>query len=193
MRTPWQILLTSMLALGIAFPLHAREGEDFPSGASYEACGMIASQYLTTIQLLQKGFAPEILRETLPGLTDKGAQRIDSLHRQIERSSVTETYSGVNARYARCASRVHDQRGQPEPGTRQHHFYVCAGENKVRYEILLAALAGGQPGAIREQLAPPHRKAADRIFKRLKESDVETVFSELASELKRCLKQDPAG
>ena len=192
MSNPWWQLAMAALALVIALPLQAREEDGFPSGASYEACGMIASQYLTTIQLLQKGFEPQILKDTLPGLTDQGASRIDVLHEQIERTSVTETYSGVNARYARCASRVHDHRGQPGPGTRQHHFYVCAGENKVRYEILLAALAGGQPDEIREQLAPPHQKAATRIFERLQESDVETVFSELASELKRCLKQDPA-
>lgn len=192
MRLAWRKLAVAALALMIAPPLLAREEPGFPSGASYEACSMIASQYLTTIQLLQKGFAPEVLKKTLPGLTDKGAQRIDSLQSQIERTSVTDTYSGVNARYARCASRVHEQRGQPGPGTRQHHFYVCAGENKVRYEILLAALAGGQPEEIREQLAPPHQKAATRIFRRLKETDVETVFNELASELKRCLKQDPA-
>jgi len=189
---PWRMLLIVGLASLFAFPLQAREETGFPSGASYEACSMIASQYLTTIQLLQKGFDPQILKETLPGLTDQGARRIDSLRQQIERSGTTETYSGVNARYARCASKVHEQRGQPDPGTRQHHFYVCAGENKVRYEILLAALAGGQPGEIREQLAPPHRKAANRIFQRLRESNVETVFSELASELKVCLKQDPA-
>ena len=193
MTGPWRMRFIIVLASMLALPLQAREETGFPSGTSYEVCSMIASQYLTTIQLLQKGFAPQILKKTLPGLTDQGAHRIDSLQQQVERSGVTETYSGVNARYARCASQVHEQRGQPKPGTRQHHFYVCAGENKVRYEILLAALAGGQLEEIREQLAPPHRKAASRIFQRLRESDVETVFSELASELKVCLKQDPAG
>lgn len=187
------MLLIATLALMVALPLQARDETGFPSGASYEACSMIASQYLTTIQLLQKGFDPEVLKETLPGLTEPGARRIDSLQKQIERSGVIETYSGVNARYARCASNVHEQRGQPDPGTRQHHFYVCAGENKVRYEILLAALAGGQPEEIREQLAPPHRKVATRIFQRLRESNTDVVFSELASELKMCLKKDPAG
>lgn len=193
MRDLKRTLLAGSLALAMVLPLPLRAADDFPSGASYEACSMIASQYLTTIQLLQKGFEAEVLKETLPGLTDKGAQRIDSLQQQISRSGITETYSGVNARYARCAERVHEQRGQPEPGTRQHHFYVCAGENKVRYEILLAAWAGGQLEEVQEQLAAPHRKAAARIFKRLRESNAENVFSELASELKLCLNQDPAG
>lgn len=188
-----QTLLAVGMGLVLGQPLPARADSDFPSGASYEACSMIASQYLTTIQLLQKGFEPEILKDTLPGLTDKGARRIDALEQQIERSSVEETYSGVNSRYARCAAQVHEQRGQPEPATRQHHFYVCAGENKVRYEILLAAWAGGKLEDIGKQLAPPHRKAAARIFRRLEESNLEAVFSDLASELKRCLNQDPAG
>jgi len=179
------LLLASVVVVPGLSP--AQESRGFPSGASYEACGMIASQYLTTIQLVQQGFDPPILKQTLPGLTDKGAERIDAMHEQIEQNGLVETYSGVNARFASCASRVNDNRGNPERGTREHHFYVCAGENKVRYEILLAALAGGGLEEVRPQLAEPHRRVADKIFRRLEETDVATVFREMASELKACL------
>lgn len=175
-----------LLLLG-PFPLPAMAETPPVAGASYEACSMIASQYLTTVQLFQQGLEPEILKQTLPGLTDEGARRIDALHEQVQRAGLVETYSAINSRYARCAQEVHEERGQPERHERQHHFYVCAGENKIRYEILLAAWAGGDREEVLQQLHPQHQVAANTIYDLYQEQGKEAVFNQLATELKQCL------
>lgn len=128
--------------------------------ASYEACALIASQYLTSVQLMEQGLEPAILKGTLPGLSKAGAKRIDKLHKTLSSNGPVDTYSNIHARFARCARNVHDQRGPPEPGSRQDLFYRCSGENKIRYEIALAAFAGGGLKAVREQLAPRHKPLA---------------------------------
>ncbi len=175
-----------MLAL-TALPF-AGKAEDAPvSGASYEACSMVASQYLTTVQLLQQGLEPEILKETLPGLTEEGARRIDAIHDQVSNAGFLETYSGINARFARCARQVYEAQGEPQRGEREHHFYVCAGENKIRYEILLAAWAGGDREEVLQQLQPQHQVAANSIYDLYKDEGAVTVFHQLATELKQCL------
>ncbi len=157
--------------------------------ASYEACGLIASQYLTSVQLMEQGLAPEVLKDTLPGLSKAGANRIDKLHETLRANGPVDTYSNIHARFARCARRVHDQRGAPEPGTRQDLFYRCAGENKVRYEIALAAFAGGTLEEVREQLAPRHKPVADALFERYKKTDAATVLRDIGTTFKACLRQ----
>ena len=185
-------LLVGTLTLLAATSSPAAQASDGRSaGTTYEACGLVAGQYLTTIQLLQQGFDAAVLKETLPGLTGKGARRIRAIEDQISEDGLIDTYSSVNARYARCASRVNDNQGKPEPKTREQHFYICAGENKVQYEIMLAALAGGHLEEVKPQLAKAHRGMAEKIYRRLGETNVATVFREMASELKACLNTAP--
>lgn len=162
-------------------------------GASFEACSMVASQYLTTVQLIESGLEPEILKETLPGLTDQGAQRIDALYEQVRRHGASETYSNIKSQYARCAQSVFDEHGEPSAQTREHHFYVCAGENKIRYEILLAAWMGGELESVQEQLQAAHQDVAEVIFQMHEQHGLDAVFNELTQDLKQCIQQAPAG
>lgn len=191
MRPP-RALVTPLALLLLAVPaLKAETDNAAPAfqGASYEACGLIASQYLTSLQLMEEGLAPKILKETLPGLSDAAAQRIDRLHEALSNQGATETYSQIHARFARCARSVHERRGAPEPGTRQDRFYRCAGENKIRYEITLAAFAGGRMKDVREQLAPRHKPIAEALFQRYEETDAATVLRDIATTFKACLRQ----
>ena len=181
---PRRVLIPLMLAAFTLAPFKTAMAE-----ASYEACGLIASQYLTSVQLMEQGLSPEVLKDTLPGLSKAGARRIDKLHQMLSANGPVDTYSNIHARFARCARNVHDQRGEPEPGTRQDLFYRCAGENKIRYEIALAAFAGGGLKEVREQLAPRHKPVAEALFQRYEETDAATVLREIGTTFKACLRQ----
>lgn len=183
------------VAAGVLVPFAAASHGELPEsgGASFEACSMVASQYLTTVELIESGLEAEILKETLPGLTDTGAERIDALYEQVQQHGTTETYSNIKSQYASCAQSVFDEQGEPDAQTREHHFYVCAGENKTRYEILLAAWMGGELESVQEQLQPPHQEVAEVIYRMHEEHGLDAVFSELTQDLKQCIQQAPAG
>jgi len=171
--------------------LAATSAQATPGEASFETCGNIAGEQLTTIQLYQRGLSLEVLKETLPGLSSEGEKRVERFYQAIEEEGLTSAYSATNARYARCAKSVNDRRGIPERGTREHHFYVCAGENKVRYEVLLAAWAGGDIKEVLPQLQPAHREPARAIYEQMETEGTAQTFNALATELKRCLNGAP--
>lgn len=183
------VLITAMILPAAA---QTSGGGKAFEGASYQACGLIASQYLTSIQLMEQGLSPQILMETLPGLSDAGKRRINQLHNALNKDGATETYANIHARFARCARNVHDQRGEPDTGTREDLFYRCAGENKIRYEIALAAFAGGSLEEVRKQLAPRHRPIAEAVFQRYRETDAATVLREIGTTFKACLRAPAA-
>lgn len=154
---------------------------------SFESCSMITSEYLTTLQLMSRGFEREALINNLPGITEDARQRVNSLFTTVETEGLVETYSRINSEYARCARTVYDSRGTPVTGTREAHFHFCAGENKVRYEILLAAVIGADQAEVAEQLAAQHQPAVPALYDLYQSEGALQVFDELASELKRCL------
>ncbi|XOZ34340.1 hypothetical protein ACMDCT_03675 [Halomonadaceae bacterium KBTZ08] len=188
-------VLGAIPLLAMAAATHATSNDKAFKGASYQACGLIASQYLTSVQLMQQGLSPAILQDTLPGLSEAGAQRIDQLHRALEESGATATYSHIHARFARCAQSVHDQNGEPDPGTREYLFYRCAGENKIRYEIALAAFAGGELDEVQGQLSPRHKPIAEALFQRYQKTGAATVLREIGTTFKACLREpaEPSG
>lgn len=186
-RHPMRLVLMVVILAGPA--AHASDGTAAFEGASYEACGLIASQYLTSVQLMQEGLEPELLKRTLPGLSESGGRRITRLHQTLSETGAEETYSNIHARFARCARNVHEQRGKPEPGSREDLFYRCAGENKIRYEVALAAFAGGRMQEVRKQLAPRHKAVAEALFQRYRETDATTVLSDIGTTFKACLRK----
>ncbi|MDX1458077.1 MAG: hypothetical protein R3276_10850 [Marinobacter sp.] len=154
---------------------------------SFESCSMITSEYLTILQLMSRGFERDALINNLPGISDDARQRVDSLFTTVESDGLVETYSRINSEYARCAKGVYDSRGTPADDTREAHFHFCAGENKVRYEILLAAVIGADQTEVAEQLAAQHQPAVPALYELYQSEGALQVFDELASELKRCL------
>lgn len=154
---------------------------------SFETCTMITSEYLTTLQLIGRGLGPETLSETLPDVSDQARKRIDELARAVRDDGLSSVYSQVNAEYARCAKAVYDHDGAPKPQTREAHFYICAGENKVRYDVLMSAVVGGSQSEVLPQLAPSQRDAARTIFELYQDRGTAAVFDKLADELKFCI------
>lgn len=179
------LAVTGIIIAGFASPTFA---DAATPGHSYESCSMITSEYVTVLQLASRGLSGEVLKNTLPGLSEKAEDRIDALLRMAGNEGLVDTYSTVNSEYARCAAGVFESNGMPSQGSREAHFHFCAGENKVRYEVLLAALVGAPKEKVLAQLKPRHQEAATAIYD-LHQSEGElVVFDSLGAELKYCLK-----
>jgi len=163
-------------------------GSDREAGhQSFESCSMIASEYLTIVQLHEKGFTPAQLKKNLPDISTQGKKDIDNLYKLIAQNGLTSTYSDINARYARCAKAVYKRRGKPAPGTREYRYYYCAGENKLRYQILVAVYLGGTRKEVIPQVPESRRKVANALFDTFQKNGIDATFDSLATELKHCL------
>ncbi len=180
--------VTGLMVLGLAMAgTQVAGSEPDYRQQSYETCSLITSEYVTVLQLIQRGFDRAALAQALPGLSDPARKRMAALYDTVERQGLLATYSAVNAEYARCAQAVHDRQGQPAAISRQGHFHFCAGENKMRYQILMAAVAGASEEAILARLNSIHRPTAAALLQLYREQDALAVFSTLADELKHCI------
>lgn len=171
----------------------AASAEQKASGGkqSYESCGLITSEYLTVLQLVSRGFTPENLKQALPDISPKAGKRVDRLVGMAKNDGLIDTYSTINSEYASCARKVFNDRGLPAKGSREAHFHRCAGENKVRYEVTIAALIGASRSDVVKQLDPSHRPDAEKIFREINSKGGLGTFDRLATELKRCLAAIP--
>ncbi|WP_166263704.1 hypothetical protein [Marinobacter caseinilyticus] len=154
---------------------------------SYETCSLITSEYVTVLQLIYRGFDQAALTASLPGLSSEAKTRMHSLYQTVEREGLLETFSVVNSEYADCAANVFRLTGSPPRSGRDGHFYFCAGENKTRYQILMAALVGADADQVVPQLADQHKPAARSLFVLYREKGALPVFDALAAELKFCI------
>jgi hypothetical protein len=158
---------------------------------SYESCGLITAEYATVLQLLSRGISPGHLKESLPDISTKAQGRIDYLASMVKNDGLVDSYSRINGEYASCAKKVFEARGLPTPGSREAHFYRCAGENKVGYEAAIAALIGASEKEVIGQLEPQHRSGGEAVFIDLKSKGSKGMFDGLATRLKRCLAAAP--
>ncbi|WP_169334074.1 hypothetical protein [Marinobacter nanhaiticus] len=154
---------------------------------SFETCGLITSEYVTVLQLLKQGFTEKQLLASLPGLTDSGAERVEALVDAVNKKGLTETFSAVNSEYARCSQGVYDLRGAPDPVSREGHFYFCAGENKLRYEILMAASLQAPEDEVLTQVPRQRQRIVQAIFDLYRDDGLPAAFDAIGDELKYCL------
>ncbi|SDX43767.1 hypothetical protein SAMN04487960_109110 [Marinobacter mobilis] len=177
-------LITTGFILLLAMNAQAEQ----PSGRqSYESCSLITSQYLTVIQLLGRGFDEEMLQQTLPEITAESSARVAALGELVNNEGLTKTYTRVNVEFARCATAVYQQHGVPESGSREAHFHFCAGENKVRHEVLMAAMLEAPESAVRAQLPETHQSIVSPLYSLYGTDGADAVYDSLASELKLCI------
>lgn len=148
---------------------------------------MITSEYVTVLQLLNQGFTEKQLLASLPGLTDSGAKRVEALVQAAREKGLAETFSAVNAEYGRCSQRVYDKRGAPDPVSREGHFYFCAGENKLRYEILMAASLDAPEDEVLAQVPRQRQRIAQAIFDLHRKEGLVSALDAIGDELKYCL------
>jgi hypothetical protein len=172
----------------LCLPLSAHAlAADASSTQSYESCSVITGEYLTILQLSGRGLSAEILTESLPDISEDAARRAKALARLVQENGLTETYSTIYSEYATCAKNVYENHGIPESGSREDHFFYCAGENKIRYEISVAAIIGAEPADVISQLPPGYGKIVRDIFSLQQSAGSDVLFDTLATELKHCI------
>lgn len=154
---------------------------------SFETCGMITSEYITVLQLIKKEFTGKQLEQSLPALSKKGSRRVDELSEAVKKNGLVETFSAVNSEYARCSKTVYKREGKPESSSRENHFYFCAGENKLRYEFLVAATLDADIKEVIRQIPASRKQMVHAIYDLQDDEGTEATFDAIGDELKYCL------
>ena|GEM_PF-534610 len=187
-RTPLPLSAVAVAAIQMVVAAMPSVTHAAPTGAqSYESCSMISSEYLTITQLLDSGFTVPQLQETLPGISEGGKKRVTALAKEKADQGTEATLSRINAEFSRCAKQVYDRSGLPPEDSREQGFYRCAGENKVRYELFLAAKAGAEVDEVMPQVHQLHRPVAAALFELYESDGAREVLLQMADELKRCV------
>ncbi len=159
---------------------------------SYQSCSMITAELLTTTQLYGRGIPLDLLIKSLPDLSKQGENRVRNVYQSLTTSDLLSSYSAINSDYAKCAKKVHSQRGKPKPTAIEYGYYFCAGENKLRYEIALAIYLKASKEEVIPQLPRSRQDIGSHYFDLAEQSGLEAVFDLMANNLKQCLNQIPA-
>lgn len=163
------------------------QAADASGRQSYESCSVITIEYLTILQLSGRGLSGEALAESLPDISADAARRARALAKLVRKNGLAETYSTIYSEYAACAKNVYESQGIPDSESREAHFFYCAGENKIRYEISMAAIIGATPTDVIGQLPPSYGRTVHGIFNLQKSEGSNVLFDTLATELKHCI------
>ncbi len=179
--------LMPMMAVSLAVSLWPEQAEAGDRAHSFETCSLIAAEYLTVLQLASRGLNEATLKASLPDISAGARLRVDSLLALSREEGLVDTHSRVHSEYGACARRVFTKVGMPEAGTRDSAFHFCAGENRVRYEITLAAVLEAPVEDVKRSLEPQHHAVASAIYRIFESEGPLVTFDHLAGELKHCL------
>ncbi len=156
---------------------------------NFQSCSVIASELLTAAQLHYKGFKLTELYESLPGLTAKGKERLTETFQSIEQHGLVSAFSAINSRYARCAKQVFQITGKPSATSSESLFYFCSGENKLRYEFIVAFAGNVDVEQLAKKTPSARRQLVYYMWDIYSKNGLESVFDFSATELKRCITQ----
>jgi hypothetical protein len=156
---------------------------------SHLSCAIITSEHLTVLQLYQRGLPKKLAIETLPNITRGARQRVDYVYQLAKRVGILNAYSDINTNFARCSTLVHKIKGKPAADQKEHAYYFCSGENKVRYEIILLIDQLYTLESIYEKIPKDHHHIAASYKRLIDEKGTLAGFDLTANNLKACLKQ----
>lgn len=153
------------------------------------SCSVLTVEQLTILQLAQRGISKEEALEVLPFSQKKAQQRVEQVYSLIEQEGILNSYSMVNSNYARCAKLVYEAKGAPAADLLEYPYYFCAGENKVRYEIILRINQYFDIDRVLAQTPDSHFDVAIQYFKLVENKGLLSSFDYTANNLKACLNQ----
>ena len=156
---------------------------------SFLSCSIITSEHLTVLQLYQRGVPRDLAIESLPKITRAAKQRVKYVYDLAQKIGILNAYTDINTNYARCSAMVHTINGIPAADLKEHQYYFCAGENKVRFELIIMS---NQNKTLNQQLdAFPNRYQPTIIdlFRLIKTKGTLAAFDLTANNLKACLNQ----
>lgn len=154
---------------------------------SYASCALITSEYLTSLQLYQRGVSKDLALAELPRISRSAKTRLGYVYDLAKQQGLLNTYADINTNFARCSRQVYQQLGQPAQDSTDYGYYFCAGENKLRFEMILR----GDQSLSRERylaLAPDsHLDIALRYYQLIQGKGLLAAFDYTANNLKSCL------
>ena len=156
---------------------------------SFLSCSIITSEHLTALQLYQRGLPKELALASLPGISRDGRKRLDYVYDWAKRIGILNAYADINTNYARCSTLVYEQNGRPAVDLKEHAYYFCSGENKIRYEIILKLDKQMSMNEITYKLPIRYAQVAEHYKKLIDNKGILAAFDLTANNLKACLQQ----
>lgn len=156
---------------------------------SFLSCSIITSEHLTALQLYQRGLPKELALASLPGISRDGKKRLEYVYDWAKRSGILNAYADINTNYARCSTLVYEQNGRPAADLKEHAYYFCSGENKIRYEIILKLDQQMSMNEITHKLPIRYTQVAERYKRLINDKGMLAAFDLTANNLKACLQQ----
>ena len=180
-------VLLLLLIAPIAFSKEAPSAPDIPH--DYISCAFLTLEQLTILQLAQRGINQETALETLPLSRAKAKDRIKTVYNLLEQEGILNAYSVINSNYARCAKLVYEAKGTPAKDLLEYPYYFCAGENKIRYEIILRINQSFDIDKVLSETPDSHFDVAIQYFKLVENKGLLASFDYTANNLKACVQQ----
>lgn len=150
---------------------------------------MMTAEYLTTLQLYQRGISEEQALKEIPFSSRGAKERLQQIYQLARSESILDSYSFINTNFARCAKQAHKTFGIPAKDTVDYGYYFCAGENKIRYEIILHINASFDLDKVLSQTPDTHLDTAISYYNLIKEKGILAAFDYTANNFKACLKR----
>jgi hypothetical protein len=156
---------------------------------SFLSCSIITSEHITALQLYQRGLPKKLALESLPGISRDGKKRLEYVYDWAKRIGILNAYSDINTNYARCSTLVYEQNGRPAADLKEHPYYFCSGENKIRFEIILKLDKNMSMNEITNKLPSRYTLVVERYKKLINDKGMLAAFDLTANNLKACLQQ----
>lgn len=155
---------------------------------SFASCALITSEYLTSLQLYQRGVSKDQALSELPNISRSAQTRTAYVYDLAMQQGLLNTYADINTNFARCSKQVYQRLGKPAPDNTDYGFYYCAGENKLRFEMILRSNNQAMSRERYLALTPDsHLDIALRYYQLIQHKGVLAAFDYTANNLKRCL------
>ena len=84
---------------------------------------------------------------------------------------------------------VHQVKGKPAADLKEHSYYYCAGENKIRFEILLRANKGQSLEKLVSSFPRRYEATVINLHELIRSKGALAAFDLTANNLKACLNQ----
>lgn len=153
------------------------------------SCSIITSEHLTVLQLYQRGLPKKQAIESLPNITRAAKARVKYVYDLAKSIGILNAYADINTNFARCSTMVHQVLGMPAADLKEHNYYYCAGENKIRFEIILMADQGKSLKNLILSFPPRYEATVINLYQLIKSNGNLAAFDLTANNLKACLNQ----
>lgn len=156
---------------------------------SFLSCAIITSEHLTVLQLYQRGLPRDLAIEALPNITRAAKKRVKYVYDLAKKIGVLNAYADINTNFARCSTMVHQSKGRPAADLTEHSYYYCAGENKVRFELILLVNQNKTLDALISSFPSRYKATIINFYRLIKSKGSLAAFDLTANNLKACLNQ----